>query len=121
MVSEMARAAAAWAACDVGCVIVACVQMGRRADSPIVIEYRHLASRKLEATARRTLAVGGASSLALMVLALTFWRVSKNAEKMQAKLERGPPTGLSGPNVGSLGTRNPQPAHINERTRPASG
>ncbi len=54
----------------------------------MLLEFEPRLSSELEASAVRTLGVGGAASLALLATAVVFWRLSLRAERLQEALER---------------------------------
>ncbi|MGM0577961.1 MAG: sensor histidine kinase [Myxococcota bacterium] len=61
----------------------------RRPDFPrIVLEFEPVASQALRARATRTLVVGGASALLLVVAGLVFWRLSARARQAERRLAR---------------------------------
>jgi len=54
----------------------------------MLLEFEPRLSSELEASAVRTLGIGGAASLALLATAVVFWRLSLRAERLQEALER---------------------------------
>lgn len=58
---------------------------GRRA---LLVEFEPLMRRELEAGALRSLGIGGAASLALVLVALGLWRFSLREERLKAAVER---------------------------------
>lgn len=54
----------------------------------LLLEFEPRLTTELEASAVRTLGIGGAASLALLATAVVFWRLSLRAERLQAALER---------------------------------
>jgi two-component system sensor histidine kinase HydH len=58
----------------------------RRHPPPIVIEFRPEAALALRARARRDLAVGVTVAVALMLAAAVFWRLSRRAQAVEARL-----------------------------------
>ncbi|HEX6198706.1 MAG TPA: histidine kinase dimerization/phospho-acceptor domain-containing protein, partial [Thermoanaerobaculia bacterium] len=58
---------------------------GRRA---LLVEFEPVMRRELEAGALRSLGIGGAASLALVLVALGLWRFSLREERLKAAVER---------------------------------
>lgn len=58
---------------------------GRRA---LLVEFEPIMRQELEAGALRSLGIGGAASLALVVVALGLWRFSLREERLKAAVER---------------------------------
>jgi two-component system sensor histidine kinase HydH len=56
--------------------------------SPILVEFEPRETEDLETSARRTLAIGGAASLALFVTGTVLWRLTVRAERLQEQQER---------------------------------
>lgn len=55
---------------------------------PILVEFEPLMRQELEHGALRSLGIGGAASLALVVVALILWRFSLREERLKAAVER---------------------------------
>jgi two-component system sensor histidine kinase HydH len=55
---------------------------------PVLVEFEPRQTRELEASARRTLVIGGAASLALFVAGIVVWRLTVRAERLQGQQER---------------------------------
>ena len=61
---------------------------GVRPPRPVLVEFEPRQTRELEASARRTLVIGGAGSLALFVAGIVVWRLTTRAERLQEQQER---------------------------------
>lgn len=55
---------------------------------PVMVEFEPLMRRELEQGALRSLGIGGAASLALVMVALGLWRFSLRQERLEAAMER---------------------------------
>lgn len=55
---------------------------------PVLVEFEPLMREELEHGALRSLGIGGAASLALVVVALILWRFSLREERLKAAMER---------------------------------
>jgi two-component system sensor histidine kinase HydH len=55
---------------------------------PVLVEFEPRQTQELEASARRTLVIGGAASLALFVAGIVVWRLTVRAERLQEQQER---------------------------------
>jgi two-component system sensor histidine kinase HydH len=60
----------------------------RATRSPLLIEFEPLLSRQLEASARRSLGIGGAASLALVLIAIVLFRLGTREARMQEAMEQ---------------------------------
>jgi two-component system sensor histidine kinase HydH len=56
--------------------------------SPLLVEYEPLLSRELELSARRSLGIGGAASLALVAVAIVLFRLGTREARMQEAMEQ---------------------------------
>ncbi|MGD2116635.1 MAG: ATP-binding protein [Acidobacteriota bacterium] len=61
---------------------------GRTSRGAILIEFEPILTRQLEHGAIRSLGIGGAASLALVVVAVGLWRFSVREERLKERVER---------------------------------
>ena len=61
---------------------------GVRPPPPILVEFEPRQTANLEASARRTLVIGGAAALALFLAGIVVWRLTVRAEGLQEQHER---------------------------------
>jgi two-component system sensor histidine kinase HydH len=61
---------------------------GVRPPPPLLVEFEPRQTEGLEASARRTLVIGGAAALALFVAGIVVWRLTVRAERLQEQHER---------------------------------
>ena len=62
-------------------------ETSRASRTPLLVEYEPLLSRDLESSARRSLGIGGAASLALVMVAIVLFRLGTREARMQEAME----------------------------------